>query len=238
MKNNIIKTGILFLVFSLFIFSSCTKTNVKRGNKRIIGTWELTSQKSTSLSSGTYNYTFTANTCGYDNFSSSYTHKDSTVTEGTTVHEYYSSSNTSDGVTTTDTGDTTYTQNDIFWITFNEDGTCKMKETSKDTDDNGYPDNYEDEYTGYWSWIDSYKEKSGIVFDFTNMSKSSSGTMRLYIQTLDKKQLVFSYTTTYTGSSENTNFWDYCSDDGTDVYRTRKGNSSSTESGEMSFSKQ
>ncbi|NOZ36242.1 MAG: hypothetical protein GXO80_13215 [Chlorobi bacterium] len=240
MKNTIIKTGISLFVISLFVFSSCTKTNVRRGNKRIIGTWELSSQKSISQGSGNSNYTFTTNTCGYDNSSSSYTYMDSVMIEGTTVHEYYSNSNTSSGVTTDDTGDTTYTQDDTSWMTFNEDGTCKMKETSKDTDDNGYPDNYDSEYTGYWSWIDSYKEKSGIVIDLVNMSKSYGGsrTMRLYIKTLDKEQLVFSYTTTYTSSGEYTSFWDYCSDDGTDVYRTRKSDDTGTESGEKYYSKQ
>lgn len=240
MKNIIIKTGISLFVISLFVFSSCTKTNVKHGNKRIIGTWELTSQKSTSLESGTDNYTFTTNTCGYVNYSSSYTDMDSTITEGTTVHDYYSYSETEDGETTVDSGDTTYTEDFTAWITFNEDGTCKMKSAEKDTDDNGYPDNYDSEYTGYWSWIDSYEEKSGIVIDFTNnnMSKRSDGTMRLYIKTLDKEQLVFSYNTTYTSSYEYTSWWDYCSNDETDVYRTKKGNNTGTESGEMSFSKQ
>jgi len=238
MKNNIIKTGISLFVISLFVFSSCTKTNVKHGNKRIIGTWELTSQKSTSLESGTDTYSYTTNTCGYDNYSYTYTGMDSTIIEGTTVHEYYSYSNTENGETNADSGDTTYTQDYASWITFNEDGTCKLKESAKETDYNGYPDTWDHESTGYWSWIDSYEEKSGIAVDFENMDKSSNGTMRLYIKTLDKEQLVFDYTTTYTRSYEYTNWYNYCSSDDVDVYRTTQGNSTGTESGEMSFTKQ
>ncbi len=243
MKSNIIKSGILLSVISLFVFGSCTKENVKHGNKRIIGTWTLSSQKSKSTESGTDNYTFTANVCGYDSYSSSYTDEDSTIIEGTTVHEYYNYVETEDGETTTDKGDTTYTENDSFQLTFNEDGTCIMKETSIDTDSEGNPDNYEYEYSGYWSWMDSYEEKSGIVLDFSgiNNKKSTSGAMRLYIKSLDKEELVFEYTTTYTNTYEYTMYWASCWNDDTqeytDVYRTKKGNSTGSEYGEMILDK-
>ncbi len=243
MKKNIFKTGILLFTISFFIFGSCKKQNVKYGNKRIIGTWTSTSQKSKSTESGTDNYTFTVNTCDYNNYSSSYTNEDSTIIEGTTVHEYYSDVEIVDGETTTDKGDTTYTENDSFILTFNEDGTCKMKETSIDTDDEGNPDNYEYEYTGYWSWIDSYEEKSGIVLDFSgnNNNKSTDGTMRLYIKTLDKKQLIFSFVSDYTNTYEYTTYWNSCWNDNTqeytDVYRTKKGNSTGSQYGEIVLDK-
>ncbi len=41
----------------------------------------------------------------------------------------------------------------------------------------------------------------------------------------------------YQNTFEYTIYWNYCADDGTDIYRTKKGNSSGSESGEMVLNK-
>ncbi len=208
MKKVIITAGIIGFV-TMLILSSCTKTNVKFGNSRIIGTWKVTYEKSVSIEERTSNYVYATNNCGYDSYNTSYTEVDSIEIIENTVKRYSSYSETYDTETTSETFDTTYTTNDTYEITFNEDGTCLIRTSSNDTyGDNTYNNN--SEYTAHWNWIDAYEEKTGI-----NIVKNDDGDFDtyqtiMYIESLSKDELVFAFDMDYKYSGENSNMDNGC----------------------------
>jgi len=232
MKKVIITAGIIGFVIML-ILSSCTKTNVKFGNSRIIGTWKVTYEKSVSIGEGTSNYVYATNDCGYDNYNTSYTEIDSVEIIENTVKSYSSYSETYGTETNSEQFDTTYTTNDTYEITFNEDGTCLIKETYRDNDgDNSYNNN--SEMTGHWNWIDAYEEKTGINIVMNDDGDFDTYQTIMYIESLSKDELIFAFDMNYKYSGESTNMDNGCYNDVTYEYdyfkttRTYTGNNSAT----------
>lgn len=221
MNKTIFTTGLIILIFAVF-FVSCKKSNVTNGNKRILGTWKLVSETSTNNYESNSKHTFPENICGFEDYTSSYVRTETYTFDGTTVHHTGSKKETIDGETETKNYDTTYTNNYPFELTFMEDGTCIIKLASK-------PDlfyEYDDyssthEYSGYWNWIDSYEEKTGIritIADYMEDGLYSDGFIELYIETLEKDELIFTFDSKDTGSYESENNYNGCSDPITGEY--------------------
>ena len=230
MKNNLMKMSIMLIVLALF-FNACNKSNVKHGNKRIIGTWKLQSESVETTISHSESVVYSETYCyGNSNTSSSYTLHSTETLEGSTVHDVSTRTDTySDGTQNTISLDTTYTVDRSFEITFNEDGTCTIKGHDKDIYENG---EYEYEYyevTGTWAWIDSYKEKSGIEINF-----EGDDFMYMFIDDLTKDELKFNYNYVNNTESEYSyNSQCYNSDlgDYVDYTYTTKSKTNKTETG-------
>lgn len=222
-KIIIISVGVI--VSSVLFFSACTKTNVKHP-KQIIGTWSLASETSDYTHNDLYSVTYTpVNTC-WTSYTEESSGSGSYDINGTSVHEVSSYVYKYDGVVDSEENvDTTYsfTEN-IFTITFNEDGTCLLIESVKGTDEDGNTDNYSTEYSGYWNWLDSYEEKTAIniVLSGGNDGKGDSGMqfyeMFFYIESFEKDVMEISYSTESTYSSEYTEIY-FCSEDIDRVYK-------------------
>lgn len=236
MKNNLMKTSIMIFAVAL-IFSACTKSNVKYGNKRIIGTWKLQSENIDITSSGSNSTVYSDTYCySYDNTSSSYTSHSTETLEGATFHVVSTGTYTdTDGEQQTTSLDTTYSVDQSSELTFNEDGTCIIKEHYKDTYDDGEYDSETYEVTGTWAWIDSYKEKAGIeiVFDGENF-------MYMFIEDLTKDELKFNYTYVNNTESEyinNETCYNYDTDEYVDYTETSKNISNRKETGTKTMKK-
>ena len=238
-KIVIISLSIIFS--SVLFFSACTKTNVKHP-KQIIGTWTLASETSdyTSNSSGSQTYTPVSD-C-YTNSTSSGVSSGSYDINGTSVHYVRDYVYTYDGVVQNENHEDTtysYTEN-IFSITFNEDGTCSLIESVKGTDEDGYTENNASEFSGYWNWLDSYEEKSAIniVMSGGGDNKADMGMqvyeMFFYIESFEKDVIEVSYSSESTYSSEYSSIY-FCTED---IERVNKSTGTYSESGKKVLNKE
>lgn len=229
MNRNFLKVSIMLFAVAL-IFSACNKSNVKYGNKRIIGTWTLASQTSESSSSINESTIYTPSHCYYYNTTEVTTSTSSTSLTGNTYSKTSVSSFTYNGGTPNTTNiDTTYTVDQSMKFTFNEDGTFVYENHNKETED-GDTDYYYGEEKGTWNWVDSYKEKAGISISFGE----GGSEMLLIIKELKKDELEFTYT--YSSKSERESSYSgecYDYQTGNTINFTRKDMSkrTSTESG-------
>ena len=233
MNKKILALGVAVLVIAS-VFVGCTKTNVKNGNKRIVGTWNLTAETSVSSYESNSSYDFSDNICDQEDYTTKNSSTSNDSFTGTTLTTTSTSSYTgADGVTDTHSSTETYTYSSE--VTFNEDGTFTMKSNTEGTDENDNPviDKYE--MTGHWSWVDAAETKIGIQLE------GDYSLMNIYIETLDKEELVLNFEDKYMGEDTYTTVdAGYCYDENYDyVYydRTYVGTSTSTSSGTQTFAK-
>jgi hypothetical protein len=189
MKTKLLSFSIAILAVAT-LFVGCTKTNVKYGNKRIVGTWTLTSENGASTSTSESKYTYAPSSSCYENSTYSSSNEHSSSYNGTSMSVNSKESDTYNGTTETDEYEYSYPY--TLEITFNEDGTCVYKSTTKDEDDNG---SSIQSFTGYWSWMDASLEKIGIEI-------TGDDEMTMIIETLDKEELVVNYE--YTENEDET----------------------------------
>ncbi len=199
----------ILTVFIAFTFSSCSKEYVKNGEKRIVGTWLLVSSNTTtsyySLDIDTYSKDCNSSTVEYTSTSTS-------EFDGETLkdHTVYENKETEDGETEIDKGDTTILYSYSHELTFNDDGTCKIRWTKKDK---GTGETYSYEETGRWQWIDANKEKVGIKIE----GDFNIDEFYIYIESLKKDEMVTHFTRSY-ASENNYTTTDWCWDDNTGNY--------------------
>ena len=192
-KRILITINILFII--ALTFSACKKSNIKYGNKRIIGTWVHKSVKYTIVENYKETITFTTNDCGYEN--SIYEENSTSTVEinGDTVHEVTTETDIEDGETETYNLDTTYTKEQVYELTFNEDGTFTEKSKSVSNDENdSYM--YQREKTGNWVWLDSYKEKQAVklIYTYENWEGTTSFYSQIItIKSIDKENFVLDF---------------------------------------------
>lgn len=177
------------LSVGMLVLSACNKSNVKYGNKRIVGTWELKNEISELEE---YNYESHINTpshCYYENSETETKTKGKRTFDGINYTENLEFTVlNSDGTTSTIKQDTTYRLDLKETFTFNEDGTFVFKYYKKREIEENDIEQIQ-EISGTWNWIDSYKEKAGINISF----RDNNGSLILTISELKKKELKFNY---------------------------------------------
>ena len=231
MNKRILKiASILFAI--VLIFSACNKSNVKYGNKRIIGTWVHKSAKYTDVENYKETRTYTTNDCGYENSTDIGNWTSTVEINGNTVHEVTTETYTEDGEEETNNIDTTYTQERVYELTFNEDGTFTEKTKYVSSSENYSNDKEE---TGNWVWVDSYKEKQAVKLIYTYENWEGSSQI-ITIKSLDKDEFVLNFVYDDTWVHEKYEIYDNdCN--GNVIYRTKRGEHTGSEIGTRTLEK-
>ena len=240
MNKKILVLGIVF-VFVASIFVGCTKEHVKKGEKRIVGTWILKTQTNTYNSTDDDSYTYSVSICETIDYTSASTYIGTENFDGSTLKDYYKSSYTmtSGGTTNSSEHDTTISYTYSFELTFNEDGTCFIAEEKKDKG-TGAIENAS--LTGRWDWIDDGNlEKVGIYVYGDYYDENITTYYNLYIETLDKNELIISFEKSFESEGTYTSInYDWCYDEDYNyIYydRTSESKQSLTNSGSQTFEK-
>lgn len=217
-KKNNMKKIVIYTIAALVVlsFTQCEKVHIKNGDKRIIGTWKITTFNTKSESYEKEDYKYTPEIGYYENNFEEETEREEITWDGTNLTtKYYGKVNDNGDI---DTEDTTFTEKfeGKIEITFNEDGTGRWVE--KD-------DNYNQDYSFRWNWIDASEDKIGVqIIRFGYNYKGF--TTDEYIQTFYFKEITkdnmiieenfdASSKSTYTNKfdynyyNENTNSWEY-----------------------------
>lgn len=214
MKNYVLKTTVLTIILAL-VFSSCSKNNIKKANKYIIGTWTFASENNESHYEGIAKYDEIINNCDDMNLEDSKTMIDRTYSYNNKKFTLtYLKTLTYSGETYTTEIDTVVVVDSPSTITFNEDGTCIIKKYVAHLDipfENPYFFKYDySEMTGTWNWIDSYNENTGIriIFQGQNGIFSNFNIINMTIKEIDKNRLEYSYTynNKYIGNNTTSGF--------------------------------
>lgn len=242
MKKRILKiTSILFAI--VLIFSACNKSNVKYGNKRIIGTWVHKSIKYTQVINYKGTGTYTTNDCGYENITYIVNYSSTVEMNGNTVHVVSSSTDIEDGEEETINIDTSYTREQVYELTFNEDGSFTEKSqysgSYNDYNNHSTSYSYNDESTGNWVWVDSYKEKQAVKLIYTSKNwdgENVFSSQLITIKSIDKNEFVlnFIYDETFVGEEYEV-YDEDCN--GKVIYRTDREEETLTEEGTRTLEK-
>jgi len=175
MKKNLLIFTIILP--AIMILASCEKENIKSGDKKIVGTWILSSQTSTSISDYKYSNKYTPNFSYYlDNHSYSTSNNNYSFdgTKMTHIRKYNYEYVNGDYVDTYKE-DTTYVYDYYYEITFNEDGTFTTNTTNTTT-----VNKYIEDFSGNWTWVNSSDEKMAVKLNYNTV---------LYIETMDNKSM-------------------------------------------------
>lgn len=217
------------IAFMTTMFFGCTKTNIKNGNKKIVGTWVLSSETSSSNTVNEYTVTYATNDCDYENYNSKDVYDYTYSFNGTTRTRTAKISETYEGVT--ESTETTTTSTYVRELTFNEDGTFTSYTKNNETDEDG--DTYESEYTetGYWSWVDGAETKMAIKIE-------GEGETTIFVESMTKDEMVSTVTTSYTNTYTNVyQEGAYCFTSDSYITQTNSGTETYTYNGSMTFTK-
>ncbi len=240
MKKITVLLGVIVISF-ITILSSCSKNYIRNGNSKIIGTWKTVYESSdyNDVSNNVYTYSPNPN---YKNYSEKSTRIYSKIYDGKKVTEKGSIVKVYSDTTISSKTDTTYSDDYGTIFTFNEDGTGLYSTFSNETDENGNPDIDSSTKSCHWSWIDSYKNKQGIIIRFNEDRKQSSGEIVLYIDTLDRNNLVFSFNSNEYGNREythkNGSYFDSETNKYVDIFKTTNITWTNTSNGEIKLTKE
>ena len=166
MKKNLIIVPILaILIVSLLV--SCTKENIKKGDKKIIGTWSLTEENITEVSEAMYVITYLPTSVDYTNYTMYSKSSSISTISGTKETSVISEvlTYTPDTYSESYSKDTTEIQEYSYEITFKEDGTFKL--IMSKTQEINTKSKFDNSITtiskiGTWEWVDAVEEKMGI----------------------------------------------------------------------------
>jgi len=230
MKKNLIIFAIILP--AILILASCEKENIKNGDKKIVGTWILTSQTTTSHQFNKNSTTYTPKIGYYNDYYSSFVSDDSYNFDGTkmtNIYKYTSEYVNGDYGDTTKV-DTTYVYEHSYEITFNEDGTYYTNIIYSETD-NDITEKNNGEIKGTWTWIDCSTDKMAVKLNNYKI---------LYIEEMDKKGMTVKIEISEETSNEVNSKeigWDYLNN--VEVILNRKQTYSYTysETGEQIFIK-
>jgi len=236
MKKNLIIVPLL-AIFVVSLLAGCAKVNVKKGEKKIIGTWTLTGENITSVSEEKDVTTYLPINNYYQDYNKTWKFNATSTISGTTETTVSSESETytPDTYLQNYTNDTTISRTYTYEITFNENGTFKeiIANTQASYAKSKLTNNtYNSERIGTWEWVDAIEQKMGIrlTYDMYFDDIYIYSTI-LYIESLENETMKILVNTTEIISSNSE------ADAYQDIVKKTTFTSTYSESGDKTFTK-